>query len=189
MLFLLVLGLDALVFVVSVLARSIRLDDGLGDAEPAFGPRGEMILRHGPAYRVYDATLTVLLALSAVLVILYPETIQSRSLIVTALGAGAVLATWSAVGTWRRIEITDDAVTVLPLFGHGASVSWSDVAAVEYSRLRGYLTLRSRHGQQVRVDVELQGFKTFVGLVRELLPDTSHAALTRVPTALYPTES
>ncbi len=148
-----------------------------------------MILRHGRAYRVYDATFPVLLALSAAIVGLYPGPIEDRSLLVAVLAVGSIAATWPALRAWRRIVVTDDAVSVLPLVGQGASVAWSDVIVVEYSDLRGYLMLRSRQGQQVRVDKELQGFKAFVGLVRELLPSTSHAALTRIPAALYPADS
>jgi hypothetical protein len=170
------------------LARLAGAFERKGDAEPIYGDRGKMILRYGSSNRVYWTVAPIALALTAVVAGLYSRT-EDRGAFVAVFTALWLFSLPGALSAWRRVEITDDAVTVLPLFGHGASVSWSDVAAVEYSRLRGYLTLRSRHGQQVRVNTELQGFKTFVGLVRELLPDTSHAALTRVPSALYPTES
>jgi hypothetical protein len=188
MLFLLIAGLEVVCVIALVLARGASAFERAGDAEPSIGHGGETILRYGPGRRAYDAITPVALALTAVLTGIYPAT-QDRSVLVGGLTAASILATWSALGTWRQVVVSEEAVSLVPILGHRTSVLWSEVAGVEYSRLRGCITLRTHGGQKLRVDMRLQGFKAFVSLVREHLPTLSRAALTRVPSDLQGTEA
>ena len=188
MLFLLIAGLDLVCVISLVLARGASTFERAGDAEPTIGQGGETILQYGPGRRAYDTIAPVGLALTAAGVSIYPAT-QDRFLLVGGLTAASILATWSALGTWRRVVISWEAVSLVPILGHGISVLWSEVTGVEYSSLRGCVTLRTRSRQKLRVDIQLQGFKAFVSLVREHLPTLSRAALTRLPSVLRDTEA
>jgi hypothetical protein len=188
MLFLFIAGLDVVCVIALVLARGASAFERAGDAEPTIGHGGETILQYGPGRRAYDTITPVSLALTAILSGIYPAT-QDRLLLVGGLTAASVLAAWSALGTWRQVVVSAEAVSLLPVLGHRTSVLWSEVTGVEYSSLRGCITLRTRGGQKLRVDMRLQGFKAFVYLVREHLPTLSRAALTRVPSVLRDTKA
>ena len=187
MLFLLIAGLDVVCVIALVLARGASAFERAGDAEPTIGHGGETILQYGPGRRAYDTIAPVGFALTAAGVSIYPAT-QDRLVLVAGLTAASILATWSALGTWRQVVVSGEAVSLVPILGHRTSVLWSEVTRVEYSSLRGCITLRTRGGEKLRVDMQLQGFKAFVSLVREHLPTLSRAALTRVPSVLRDTE-
>ncbi len=161
--------------IIARIARTAELS--LSKAQPRFGQSGEMILGYGPGNRAFETLLPVTFA-EGILLFSLPQ-VTSYINVDQPLGIAAISAVLfvvtipSAIHAWGRIIVTEDSVTRQPLWGRRTSLQWSQIAKVEYSRLRASLVLWDRNGYVVRVGSDLRAFQTFASLVEERLPTLS----------------
>jgi hypothetical protein len=181
----------SVLFVITVAALMISRvmsDDELKRrrTQPRRGPRGEMILESDAASRVFFSLLPVSLAEAGVLYLSSPLTLNMPHRLLIAMGFAALSATClpEALRSWQRIEVKDECLSRMPLLGRAVSIRWSDVAKIDYHRLRACLDFHAADKRRIRVDIDCKGFSTFISLLANRIPALSREALQRMPNHL-----
>jgi len=97
-----------------------------------------------------------------------------------------LLAFFVLMGGWclaealkRRVVVSDRGLVEHSPWRRTRRVDWSDVVAVKFGNLSGYVTLVGRSGQQVKVSIMLRGIAQLADAVgRHVPPALAAAALT-----------
>lgn len=151
-------------------------------AQPKFSQDGVFILEYAAPYRAYSILLPLSCGLGAILSTLHQVTtylgVEASRFLVAMLGFGFLATVPVALRTWSRFVITEDYLVRQPLFERRASIRWSQIVTVVYSR--GSLDFSADDGRVVRVSAELKGFLALASFVERKLPILASDAVREV---------